>query len=138
MTMFLGIASKCGDRRFAMKTAVLIVLSAGVLVSAAAAQSNPPVGNQSSYPSETHKMTRKEKSNTPSANGQMVDLNNASKKDIAALPGVGPDYAQTIIDARPFKSSDDLLRKKVIPQETYDQIKDRVTANAPEKSSASQ
>lgn len=121
-----------------MRAALLVAFSVAVLALAAAAQSNPPVGNQSSYPSETHKLTRKEKSNTPSANGQMVDLNNASKKDIAALPGVGPDYAQTIIDARPFKSSDDLLRKKVIPQEIYDQIKDRVTANAREKKSASQ
>jgi competence protein ComEA len=121
-----------------MKIPLLILFSVASFVSVATAQSNPPVGNQSSYPSETHKLTRKEKSNTPSANGQMVDLNNASKKDLAALPGVGPDYAQTIIDARPFKSADDLLRKKVIPQETYDQIKDRLTANAPEKNSASQ
>ena len=34
-----------------------------------------------------------------------------------SIHGVGPAYAQTIIDARPFKSSDDLLRKKVIPQD---------------------
>jgi hypothetical protein len=30
----------------------------------------------------------------------------------AALPGVGPDYAQSIIDARPFKSKEDLLRNE--------------------------
>lgn len=97
--------------------------------------SAPPPGNQSSYPSETHKLTRAEKSDTPSANGQPVDLNSASKKDIAALPGVGPDYAQTIIDARPFNSKEDLLKKKVIPQATYDKIQDRITANGPKKQS---
>ena len=43
-----------------------------------------------------------------------MDLNTASKQDIAALPGVGADYAQTIIDARPFNSKEDLLRKKII------------------------
>ena len=98
-------------------------------------QSAPPPGNQSSYPSETHKMTPAETRDTPSANGQPVDLNSASKKDLAALPGIGPDYAQTIIDARPFKSKEDLLKKKVIPQATYDKIQDRVTARGPKKQS---
>jgi len=98
-------------------------------------QAAPPPGNQSSYPSTTHKMTPAEKKDTPSANGQPVDLNSASKKDLAALPGIGPDYAQTIIDARPFSSKEDLLKKKVIPQATYDKIQDRVTAQGPKKQS---
>jgi len=98
-------------------------------------QAAPPPGNQSSYPSTTHKMTPAEKKDTPSANGQPVDLNSASKKDLAALPGIGPDYAQTIIDARPFSAKEDLLKKKVIPQATYDKIQDRVTAQGPKKQS---
>lgn len=96
-------------------------------------QAAPPPSNPSSYPAETHKMSQAEKSDTPSENGQLVDLNNASKKDLAALPGIGPDYAQTIIDARPSNSKEDLLRKKVIPQATYDKIQDRVRANGPKK-----
>jgi DNA uptake protein ComE-like DNA-binding protein len=80
-------------------------------------------------------MSSAEKRDTPSENGQPVDLNSASKKDLAALPGIGPDYAQTIIDARPFKSKEDLLRKKLIPQSTYDKIQNRVTANGPKKQS---
>jgi competence protein ComEA len=98
-------------------------------------QSAPPPGDQSAYPAETHKMTAAEKSDTPSANGQPVDLNSASKKDLAALPGVGPDRAQSIIDARPFASKEDLMKKKVIPQATYDKIQSRVTANGPKKQS---
>jgi len=98
-------------------------------------QAAPPPGDQSSYPAETQKMTTAEKSDSPSANGQPVDLNSASKKDLAALPGIGPDYAQTIIDARPFGSKEDLLKKKVIPQETYDKIQNRVTATGPKKQS---
>jgi competence protein ComEA len=98
-------------------------------------QAAPPPGNQSTYPAETHKMSPAEKSNTPSENGKTVDLNSASKKDLAALPGIGPDYAQTIIDARPFSSKEDLLRKKVIPQATYDKIQNRVTAQGPKKQS---
>jgi competence protein ComEA len=95
--------------------------------------SHPP--NQSTYPQPTHKMSRAEKN---ASKGQVVDLNTASKKDIAALPGVGPDYAQTIIDARPFKSKEDLLKKKVIPQDTYDSIQDRLTVTEPKKASSPQ
>jgi competence protein ComEA len=98
-------------------------------------QAASPPGNQSTYPAETHRMSPAEKSNTPSENGKMVDLNSASKKDLAALPGIGPDYAQTIIDARPFNSKEDLLRKKVIPQATYDKIQNQVTAQGPKKQS---
>jgi competence protein ComEA len=115
-------------------------MSVVLLVSASAfaqssQQSAPPPGNQSSYPSETHKLSPAEKSNTPSENGQPVDLNSASKKDLAALPGIGPDYAQTIIDARPFNSKRDLLKKKVIPEATYEKIENRVTVNGPKKQS---
>jgi competence protein ComEA len=98
--------------------------------------SHPP--NQSTYPQPTHKMSRSEKNETAAAKGQTVDLNTATKKDLAALPGVGPDYAQTIIDARPFKSKEDLLKKKVIPQDTYDSIQDRVTVTEPKKASSPQ
>ena len=121
-----------------MKTFYAAVLPVLVLTAMSYAQQDqqaPPPGNQSSYPAETHKMTPAEKRDARSENGQPVDLNVASKKDLAALPGVGPDYAQSIIDARPFNSKEDLLRKKIIPQSTYDKIQDRVTANGAKKQS---
>jgi competence protein ComEA len=118
-----------------IRAAALPLLLMLAAVSFAQQQPAPPPGDQSSYPSETHKMTAAEKRDTPSANGQPVDLNSASKKDLAALPGIGPDYAQSIIDARPFGSKQDLMKKKIIPQETYDKIQDRVTANGPKKQS---
>lgn len=122
-----------------MRTTYALMLPVLALASMVYAQQDqqaaPPPGNQSSYPAETHKMSPAEKSDTPSQNGKMVDLNSASKKDLAALPGIGPDYAQTIIDARPFSSKEDLLKKKVIPQATYDKIQGRVTAQGPKKQS---
>jgi competence protein ComEA len=72
-------------------------------------------------------MSPADKDNTPTAHGQLVDLNTASKKDLAALPGIGPDYAQTIMEARSFKSKQDLLATKVIPQAAYDKIQNLVT-----------
>ena len=124
-----------------MKTFHLALPAALLLAGVAFAQQDqqpqpaPPIGDQSTYPSETHKMSPAEKRDTVSAHGQAVDLNTANKKDLAALPGVGPDRAQSIIDARPFNSKEDLLRKKLIPQSTWDQIKDRVTAEGPKKQS---
>jgi competence protein ComEA len=125
-----------------MKTLSAIVLSAVLLTAVSYAQQDqqtaPPPGDQSTYPSTTHKMSRSEKKDTPTANGQSVDLNSASKKDLAALPGVGPDYAQTIIDGRPYSSKEDLLKKKVIPQATYDKIQNQITATGPKKQSLPQ
>lgn len=121
-------------KNFAVIATLLLVLTV-ISYAQQNQQSAPPPGDQSSYPSETHKMTNAEKSDTPSANGQPVDLNSASKKDLAALPGVGPDRAQSIIDARPFASKEDLMKKKVIPQATYEKIQNRVTANGPKKQS---
>jgi competence protein ComEA len=120
-----------------LRTAVLplLLMLAPIAYGQQNQQAAPPPGDQSAYPAETHKMTTAETRDTPSANGQPVDLNSASKKDLAALPGIGPDYAQTIIDARPFASKEDLLKKKVIPQATYDKIQDRVTATGPKKQS---
>jgi competence protein ComEA len=119
-------------KRMLLLTLPLLLLNA-ISYSQQDQQSNPPLGTQSTYPDATHKMNNKETKDTPSAKGQAVDLNSASKKDLAALPGVGPDYAQSIIDARPFNSKEDLLKKKVLPQATYDKIQDRLTAQGPKK-----
>jgi DNA uptake protein ComE-like DNA-binding protein len=119
----------------ARATFLFTLLLAGVSYAQQDQQTAPPPGDQSSYPSATHKMSSAEKKQTAAGKGQMVDLNSASKKDLAALPGVGPDYAQTIIDARPFTAKEDLLKKKVIPQTTYDKIQNRVTAEGPKKQS---
>ena len=120
-------------KSFQLMMAVSILLSAALF--AQDQQSNPPLGDQSTYPSSTHKMSPAEKRDTPEAHGQPVDLNSGTKKDIAALPGVGPDRAQNIIDARPFTSKDDLLRKKLLPKSAFDQVKDLVTVEGPKKQS---
>src|SRR5207248_7550979 len=82
-----------------------------------------PQPTPDTQPSPTHKMSKAEKSQ---AKGKVFDLNTASKEELAALPGVGPDYAQKIVDGRPYSDKRELLRKKILPEQTYEQIKDQV------------
>jgi DNA uptake protein ComE-like DNA-binding protein len=59
----------------------------------------------------------------------LVDINSASETDIEKLPGIGPVMAKKIIDGRPYKSKDELVRRKIIPVSAYGPIKQHVIAH---------
>jgi DNA uptake protein ComE-like DNA-binding protein len=63
----------------------------------------------------------------------LVDINSASQQQLEALPGVGKDYCHHIIMGRPYENTEQLVEREILPQETYDKIKDKIVAKAAKK-----
>ena len=58
----------------------------------------------------------------------LLDVNQTSKANLEALKGVGPVWAEAIVKGRPYKGKDDLLEKKIVPANVYNDIKDKIIA----------
>lgn len=56
---------------------------------------------------------------------EQIDINSATSAQLDELTGIGPTYAQRIIDSRPYSLVDDLLRVKGIGPATLQKIKDQ-------------
>lgn len=69
------------------------------------------------------------KSKTSTSAADKLDINSATKEQLDALPGIGETYAQKIIDNRPYRTKRDLVTKKIIPQATYEKIKEQIIAH---------
>jgi competence protein ComEA len=82
------------------------------------APATPPVGKADATAPAT----------TATAPAGLLDINSATEADLDALPGVGKTRAAAIIKHRPYKGKDDLVKKKVLPSNVYNGIKDKIIA----------
>ena len=57
-----------------------------------------------------------------------MDINTASEKELATLKGIGEVRAKAIVKNRPYKGKDELVQRKIIPQNVYDDVKDQIIA----------
>ena len=69
--------------------------------------------------------------------GGLVDINSASADELDKLPGIGSARAKAIIANRPYKGKDELAQRKIVPQNVYDQIKDKIVARQGSSTSGS-
>lgn len=56
-----------------------------------------------------------------------ININTSDQKTLETLSGIGPTYAKKIIEQRPYSTVDELLTKDVIPQKTFEKIKNQIT-----------
>jgi competence protein ComEA len=74
--------------------------------------------------------TEKEKGTAAKlAPGQKVNLNTASKEELEKLVDIGPVKAQAIIEGRPYKKIEDVMKVKGIKEGIFGKIKDNITVD---------
>jgi competence protein ComEA len=66
---------------------------------------------------------------TTASTSALIDINTAPKDQLDKLPQIGTARADAIIKARPYKAKNELVDRKIIPQNAYDAIKDRIIAH---------
>jgi competence protein ComEA len=105
-------------------TRIPVLLLAFVLVNVMFAAQGPEPGSKPEAMATPVQMAK-------TAAADKLDINTATKDQLKALPGIGDAYSQKIIDGRPYRAKNELVQKKIIPQATYDKIKDQIIAHQP-------
>ena len=65
---------------------------------------------------------------TAAKQADLVDINSATEAQLSTLPGIAKARSEAIIKGRPYKGKDELLAKKIVPENVYNDIKDKIIA----------
>ena len=63
------------------------------------------------------------------SNKRSIDLNKASRQDLESLPGVNAHQAERIIAERPYANTHQLVTRRILSEDEYSQVQDRVVVN---------
>jgi competence protein ComEA len=61
--------------------------------------------------------------------GEKININTASAERLQALMGIGPVKSQAIVDGRPFKTIEDVMKVRGIKEETFAKIKSNISVD---------
>lgn len=65
----------------------------------------------------------------PAAASAAMNINKVSASDLVLFLGLKKDEADRIVSNRPYRVKGELVAKNVVPKETFDMIKDRITVS---------
>ena len=82
----------------------------------------PPAAAPSTAPAATPDAAK------PDAKAALIDINSASAGELSQLKGIGEARSAAIVKGRPYRGKDEVVRKKILPESVYAEIKDRIIA----------
>ncbi len=116
-------------RHFTLASLLATALTLGLMTATPSmAQTAQPAAKSDSKMMAPAPKAATELKMAPAPKADLLDINSASADELDALPGIGKAYSAAIIKGRPYKGKDDLVNKSIVPQKTYDGIKDKIIA----------
>lgn len=112
-----------------LSAALLFSTFAALQAQAPAPSSHPARPTSPSATTQTSTASKATAAKRSTEGADKLDINTATVDQLKALPGIGDAYAAKIVSGRPYTAKNQLTTKGVIPQGTYEKIKEQIVAH---------